>query len=111
MPFIHKIKVIILPRQARDKHRENSQKSGVSLGGTITECGTEVRRERASSFFFLLPEFFVALYLISGTLCRSPSAQGIDKTIDPGSTVADLPTDETIIGWATEKLTITGHSF
>ena len=70
-----------------------------------------MRRERASSFFFLLPEFFVALYLISGTLCRSASAQGIDKTIDPGSTVADLPTDETIIGWATEKLTITGHSF
>ena len=26
------IKCIILPRQARDKHRENSKKSGVSLG-------------------------------------------------------------------------------
>jgi len=27
------IKMIILPRQARDKHRENSKQSGVSLGG------------------------------------------------------------------------------
>jgi hypothetical protein len=29
-PFVY-IKFIILPRQARDKHRENSKKSGVSL--------------------------------------------------------------------------------
>jgi hypothetical protein len=27
------IKMIILPRQARDKQRENSKQSGVSLGG------------------------------------------------------------------------------
>ena len=36
------IKCIILPRQARDKHRENSKKSGVSLGYALTNGGGEV---------------------------------------------------------------------
>ena len=39
-PFLRHLyeKCIILPKQARDKHRENSKKSGVSLGnGTIVQ--------------------------------------------------------------------------
>jgi len=41
------IKCIILPRQARDKHRENSKKSGVFLRGADAVAGEYERlRER-----------------------------------------------------------------
>ncbi len=50
-------------------------------------------------------------YYTKGGTISECGTKGIDTTIDPGSTVADLPTDETIIGWAKEKLSITGHSF
>ena len=46
----------------------------------------------------------------SGTISEC-SSKGLDLEIDPGSTVAKLPSDETIIGWAKEKLTITGHVY
>ena len=43
------IKCIILPRQARDKHRENSKKSGVFLGKRMrwmkAQGGTKVMRK------------------------------------------------------------------
>ena len=46
----------------------------------------------------------------SGTISEC-SSKGLDLEFDPGSTVAKLPSDETIIGWAKEKLTITGHVY
>lgn len=49
-------------------------------------------------------------YYTKGGTIKECGTQGIDKTIDPGSTVADLPTDATIIGWATAKLSIKGHT-
>eukprot|EP01046_Picozoa_sp_COSAG06_P022624 COSAG06_NODE_1763_length_8449_cov_184.922275_3_plen_56_part_00 len=46
-PFIYK--TIFLPRQARDTHRENSKKNGVSLGAAVLSLrsllsGTNDRR-------------------------------------------------------------------
>jgi hypothetical protein len=47
-------------------------------------------------------------YYTKGGTITECGKKSIDTTIDPGSTVEDLPTDETIMGWAKAKLGITG---
>jgi hypothetical protein len=47
-------------------------------------------------------------YYTKGGTISECGKKSIDTTIDPGSTVEDLPTDETIMGWAKAKLGIAG---
>jgi hypothetical protein len=42
-------------------------------------------------------------YTPSGQISEC-SSEGLDLAIDPGATVAKLPSDATIIGWAKVKL-------
>jgi hypothetical protein len=48
-PFVTNVKAIILPRQARDKHRTNSRTSGVFLSGWV---GAAVSRTRIHDAFY-----------------------------------------------------------
>ena len=45
-------------------------------------------------------------YYTKGGTITECGKKGIDTDIDPGSTVADLPSDETSMGWARAKLGI-----
>jgi hypothetical protein len=111
--FYTRNQMIILPRQAWDRHRENSKNGDVFFPGAASfneripggASGHETDKISPSSpgarpFFFFFPELFALLYLIAGTF-RSFLPAGtklLAKGTNPLKKWSPLEEDESISG-------------